>query len=120
MVKRAPDAIYEQRFYKEDAGEAVFLADTIQDNTVSALVALGAELWSVRRRLFIVESLLEDHGVTAEQIEQYRPSPKQTASWNEERDGFIDRVYGLLGKDGKLRFSEQHSESRSRPIDPAT
>lgn len=84
-------------FIKAETREAVFLGNPLMDNMMTALIALGGEVWSGRRRQHIVESLLESEGaVTEAMIEAYKPSKEQEAAWAAERDEFIQRVYGVF------------------------
>ena len=85
-----------------DAERAVFLGNPLLDNMMSSLIALGTEVWATRRRMNVLEALMEDKGVTNEMIEQYVPTDEQAAKWAKDRDKFIDLAYSPLLRDGDL------------------
>ena len=98
--KRHPT--YAADFIKSDTDEAVFLGNPLFDNMMTSMIALGAEVWSNRRRMRIVEKLLEEHGsVTNEMIESYMPSEEEQAAELAERDAFIERAFGSLARETK-------------------
>ncbi|MDE0801468.1 MAG: hypothetical protein OSB02_12135 [Rhodospirillaceae bacterium] len=75
----------------------VFLKDAALDNVMSTVIALGSEFWALQKRMNVVEVLLEKNGsVSKDMIEAYRPTEGQGAAWEEQRDRFINRVYGFL------------------------
>ena len=90
---------YATDFIKSDTEQAVFLGNPVLDNMMSSMIALGAEVWSNRRRMRTVEKLLEKHGaVTREMIESYLPSEEEQAAELAERDAFIERAFGALAR----------------------
>ena len=92
---------YTSDFIKSDTDEAVFLGDVLLDNMMTAMIALGSEVWANRRRMSIIEALLEKEGsVSAEMIEAYMPSEEQEAAWQAERDRFIAATFGPLSRSG--------------------
>jgi hypothetical protein len=94
---------YATDFFKSDTDRSIMLKDLMTDNIVTAIINLGAEQWTTRRRLMTIEQLLTDHGsVTTEMIETYIPSPEIAAAWEEERDLFITRIYDVLARRGDL------------------
>jgi hypothetical protein len=85
---------------KSDSDSAVFLGNPHLDNLMTVVIALGAEIWSDRQRLRIVERLLEQHGrVSHEMIEQYVPSPEERKLWQSEREAMVRRVYDVMARD---------------------
>lgn len=77
--------------------EDVFLKNAGLDNVMSTVIALGSEFWALQKRMNVMETLLEENGsVSKEMVEAYRPTEEQTAAWEEQRDRFINRVYGFL------------------------
>lgn len=81
------------------APEPAFFDNPAIDNLIAVTLELGAELWVQRERLRIVEKLLAEKGVvTAELIEQYQPSDAELARAREERDAFVNRVYGAFAR----------------------
>ena len=98
--KRHPT--YATDFIKSDTDSAVFLGNPLFDNMMTSMIALGAEVWTNRRRMRIVEKLLEEHGsVTNEMIEAYLPSEEEQAAEQAERDAFIERAFGSLARETK-------------------
>jgi hypothetical protein len=78
----------------------VFLGHPMIDNLVKIVLELGAETWANRRRLRIVEQLLESGGaVTREAIETHIMPKDEQAELQRERDAFVRRVYGVLARD---------------------
>jgi len=101
-------------FIKGDDEQAVMLGNPILDNMMTALISLGAEVWTTRRRVKVLERVLEDKGVSAEMIEGYMPTDDDNASWQKERDAFIQRTFGPLSRHGdKPLDAPLDSEARS-------
>ena len=77
--------------------EDVFLDNAALDNVMSTVIALGSEFWALQKRMNVMETLLEENGsVSKEMVEAYRPTEEQNVAWEEQRDRFINRVYGFL------------------------
>jgi len=93
---------YTADFIKSDTERAVFLGNPVLDNMMSSLIALGTEVWSTRRRMHVLEALLEERGVSEAMIEGFTPTAEQAARWEKERDKFIDLTYSPLLRDGDL------------------
>lgn len=93
-------ATFAAEFIKGDDTQAVMLGNPILDNMMTALISLGAEVWTTRRRVKILERVLEDKGVSAEVIEGYMPTEDENAAWQKERDAFIKRTFGPLSRHG--------------------
>jgi len=115
---------YATDFFQSDTHRGVLLKDLTTDNVVTALIQLGAEVWGYRRRMMIVEQLLEDKGqVTKELIEQYVPSTTLMRDWEEERDAFVQRIYDVLARQGDvpvnsvMDYSDKKSETDEEVID---
>lgn len=87
-----------------DITDAVYLGNPVLDNLVSTVIAMGSEMWETKRRLKVVEALLEEKGVTAEMIEKYEPTAAQVAAWEADRDSFIDLAFGPLAHPGRKSF----------------
>lgn len=98
--KKTDRETYASDFIKGDTDSAVFLGNPHIDNLMTVVIALGAEIWSDRQRLRIVEKLMEKKGkVTAEMVEQYLPSEEEKAAWQAEREQMVKRVYAVLSRD---------------------
>ena len=93
---------YTSEFIKSDAERAVFLGNPALDNMMSSLIALGSEVWATKRRMNVLEALLEERGVTQQMIQEYVPTAEQEAQWEKQRDGFIDLTYSPLLREGDL------------------
>jgi hypothetical protein len=94
---------YATDFFKSDTDQSVLLKDLMTDNIVTAIINMGAEMWTTRRRLMTIEQLLTENGaVTTEMIEAYNPGPEVAAAWEQERDEFITRIYDVLARRGDL------------------
>ena len=101
MDKRTSDpTTFAAEYFKADDEQAVMLGDPILDNMMTALISLGSEVWTTRRRVKVLERVLEDHGVTEKMIESYMPSEADTVAWQKERDAFIQRTFGALSRNG--------------------
>jgi hypothetical protein len=87
-------------FIAADSDNIALFPQQVVDNLMHAMVALGAELWTVRRRMMILEKVLEKTGVSSEDLELYTPSADEQASWAEERTIYIARTFGALARRG--------------------
>jgi hypothetical protein len=97
---------YAQDYIKSDTDRAVIMGSAVADNLMTGLMALSAEVWSIRRRQKIVESLLAKHGsVTHAMIEEYVPSPAETAAWTGERDAFVKLVFDSFSRTADIPYS---------------
>jgi len=83
-----------------DIRNGVFLGNAALDNVVSCLIAFGAEMWSTKRRLKVLEALMVKAGVTHDMVDKYVPSEAEKVEWEKDRDRFIDLTLGPLGNDG--------------------
>jgi hypothetical protein len=94
-------------FIKSDTDEAVFLGNPVLDNMMDAFIALGAEVWAGRRRMMVIERLLEEKGISGEMIEAYLPEESEEAAWGAERDAFIHRIFDVLKRPGGKDLATQ-------------
>ena len=97
-------------FFQTDVDKVRFYENPMIDNIVTALLALGAETWSNRRRTLVLERLLEEKGVTEEMIESYMPTDADVAAWEAERDRFVETVMTPLMREGNLHPSTDWNE----------
>ena len=94
---------YATDFFKSDTDRSILLKDLMTDNVVTAIINMGAEMWTTRRRLMTIEQLLTANGaVTTEMIEKYIPTPEVAEAWEQERDEFIARIYDVLARHGDI------------------
>lgn len=108
MADTAPDTLDQPKerksasdgFIPADSADITLFPQQVTDNLMHALVALGAEMWTMRRRMYVLEKVLEKAGVSANDVEQYKPTAEEQAAWAEERDIFIKRTFGALTRRG--------------------
>ena len=101
----------ETNFVKGDFDNMVMLGNPMIDSMLEMIIALGAEVWSGQQRVKIIEKLLTTKGkVTTQMIEQYTPTPEETAAWAAERKAMVDRVYSVMARNtkGAQSFSSTH------------
>jgi hypothetical protein len=93
---------YATDFFQTDVDKVRFYDDPMTDNIVTAILALGTEMWSNRRRTLVLERLLEQKGVTRDMIEGYMPTDEDVAGWQTERDRLVKAIMGPLMREGRL------------------
>lgn len=82
------------------APQPAFFDNPVIDNLIAVTLELGSELWVQRERMRIIERLLAEKGVvTPELIEQYAPDPEEIERSRAERDAFVQRVFGIFGRE---------------------
>ena len=103
--RKADRPDYASDFIPSDVKRGVFLGNPVLDNMMASMIALGTEMWSMRRRMKVLEAVLEEKGITKEMVEQYVPTAEQEAAWQKDRDRFIDLTYSPLLREGDLPIS---------------
>ena len=104
---RAKLETYTTDYIKADYDRAVFHGDPMIDSLFTALTALGSQVWTVQRRMRIVELLLEKNGsVTRDMIEQYLPTEEEAAQLKAERDEFVAEMYGPFRESGDVPYGD--------------
>ncbi len=102
MAGQSPET-YVTEFFKSDTEQGVLLKDRLSDNIVTAIINLGAEVWTIRRRNLVVERLLAEHsGITTQMIEKYVPTEAMSKEWEKDRDQFVMRIYEVLARTGEV------------------
>lgn len=96
---------YATDYVKHDTKRAVFMGNVMIDNLITAVVALGAEVWTNKQRQKVLEALLEEKGITEDMIEAYMPSDEKKKAWTEDRDAFVKRTMHVLAKQADLPLS---------------
>jgi hypothetical protein len=94
-------------FVKSNTDSVTYFGNPVIDNMMTALVAVTAEVWSTRRRMKVLEALLETKGVTPAMVEAFLPSEQQTAAWSADRDAFIQRTLGVLAREAGAPMSAE-------------
>ncbi len=85
---------HDPNFVPSDKERAQFMGNPHIDNMMTAMTAIAAELWVVKRRLKVHESLLAKHGaITQAMIETYRPTDEEFNQWKADRDRLARLVY---------------------------
>jgi hypothetical protein len=91
---------YTADYVKSDFEKAVFLDSPHTDNLMAALLSLGAEFWTMRRRMMVLEKFMEKGRVAdPAAVEAYTPTAEEKIAWDKERDDFISRVFGVLTRE---------------------
>ena len=92
---------YAADFIKGDWDKATYINDPHVDSLVAVVVSLATELWGMRRRQMVVETLLaKGNLVSAAAIESYEPNEAERAAWTAERDDTIERIFTALTRVG--------------------
>ena len=103
---------YASDFIPSDVEKGVFLGNPVLDNMMASMIALGTEVWSMRRRMKVLEAVLEEKGITNEMVEKYVPTAEQEAAWQKDRDRFIDLTYSPMLREGDLPISSTFTRKR--------
>ena len=99
----APDPkhpTYAAEAIPSDVKNGLFLGNAALDNVVSCMIAMGAEMWSTKRRLHVMEAVMAKNGITPAMIEKYVPTDAERAAWEADRDRFVDLTLGPLANEG--------------------
>jgi hypothetical protein len=100
-------------YFEADSDRVRMHDDPMMDNVITALLALGMETWSIRRRSLVLERLLEEKGVTRDMIEGFMPTEEDVSEWENERDRFVNQVMGPLMREGDLPLSHKREDNQS-------
>ncbi len=85
---------YTTAYIKSDWDNTTFLGNPHLDSLTLALHAMGQEVWRSRRRMHVIEALLERKiAVTREAIEKYLPTAEEEQLWKADRDRMIEEVF---------------------------
>lgn len=87
-------------FIPADAENITLFPQQVIDNLMHAMIALGAEMWTMRRRMYVLEKVLEKAGVSSTDVELYKPTAEEQAAWQAERDVFIKRTFAAMTRKG--------------------
>ena len=101
---------YTTNFYKTDIDNVSFMGDTHIDNIATTLLAIGNELWTNRKRIHVLESVMKDKGVTADMIEQYQATDEEKAAWGKEREVLVERLYSHFARVDEFEFSSDFKD----------
>jgi hypothetical protein len=108
---------YVTDFIKGDWDRATFINDPHVDSLVAVIVSLSSELWTMRRRQMVVESLLaKSNLVSAAAIESYEPNEAEKAVWTAERDDTIERIFKALTRVGARATGKPPQQGMVPPL----
>ncbi len=99
----APDSkrpTYATEAIPSDVKTGMFLGNPALDSLVSCVIAMNAEMWSMRRRMKVMEAVMAKKGVTTDLIEKYVPSAAEKVAWEQDRDRFVSLTLGALADQG--------------------
>jgi len=75
--------------------------DPVHDQLLGIVLALSAEVWSLRDRLTLLEQALAEHDIEVSAlVEQLAKDPERIAAMTTDRDDFLARVLATLGTAG--------------------
>ena len=96
---------YAAEFVKADYDRAVFMGHPLMDSMFTSITALAMNVWTIQRRMRIVEILLEKNGaVTREMIEKYQPTEEEAAKLHAERSLFVAEIYDPYKESGDVGY----------------
>ena len=105
---------YATNFYKTDIDNVSFLGNPHIDNIATTLLAMGNEIWTNRKRMHVIESIMKDKGITAEMIEQYQPTEEEKATWAKEREVMVERLWSHFARVDKFDFADDWDDEWGR------
>lgn len=74
--------------------------DPVQDRLLGVILALGAEVWSLRERLGLLESALAHRGIEVSAlIEELALDPERAPAMVTDRDAFLARFLRAIAAD---------------------
>ena len=76
-----------------DGPGPVYFDTVVTDNLLEALMELAAEVWTIRDRQAVLETVLAARGIDAAAlIEAHRPPPAEIAARKALREAFVARL----------------------------
>jgi len=107
---------YHTEHIPADTRRAVFMGNPYLDHMFAAITAMSGEIWSVRRRLNIVETLMDKKGtVSRADVEQYMPTKEEQDAWNAQRDNFINLVFDPFTRPGDIPYASSLEPNKGKP-----
>ena len=74
-----------------------FFPESGADASVSMMLELMSEVWVMRERLYALEQVVEDAGLSVkDKLEDWRPSEEQAGELDDQRQRFIQSVLRSL------------------------
>jgi hypothetical protein len=109
-------ATYAAKFIKGDWDRAVYLDNPHIDNLMTAFMAMGAEMWTMRRRMKVIEKLLgEKRVIDLSKIEAYVPTAEEQAAWQAERDEFIHNMFAVFTRETNPVLVSAPAKPKDKP-----
>jgi hypothetical protein len=76
-----------------DGPGPVYFDSVVTDNLLEAFMELAAEVWTIRDRQAVLETVLAERGIDAAAlIESHRPAPAEIAARKAMREAFVARL----------------------------
>lgn len=122
VAKSAVDPkLYTTDYIKSDYDNMTFLGNPHIDALTSALQAIGAEVWTSRRRLYVIEALMEKKlAVTPTSIQGYIPTKEEELRWKADRDRMVSGIYAPFLRAGEVSFPSAKSQGYDPHKEPET
>ncbi len=114
MVAKSPvdPKLYTTDYVRSDFDEMSFLGNPHIDALTTALQAIGAEVWTSRRRLYVIEALMEKKiAVTPSSIQEYMPTAEEDARWKADRDRMVNGIYAPFLRAGEVSFPSAKTQA---------
>ena len=112
--------VYTTDYIKSDFDAMSFLGNPHIDALTSALQAIGGEVWTSRRRLYVIEALMEKNiPVTRDSIQTYMPTKEEEQLWKADRDRMIAGIYAPFLRAGDISFPSAHTQSYDPHKEPS-
>jgi hypothetical protein len=74
--------------------------DPAIDTLLGVLLSLGAEVYTLRDRMRIIETMLENEGmISRADIEAYKPAPDEEEEIRKDNDAFMARLFRIFDGD---------------------
>jgi hypothetical protein len=103
---------YASDYVKGDIEAAVFLGNPHIDHLFTAMQSLGAETWTNRRRMYVIEAMLEKNiPVTQEGIQKYMPTEEEEKRWKADRDQFVKTMYAPFLRAGNINYASPAAQN---------
>lgn len=97
MADNKKGAAYAIDYVKADHEKATYTDNPHIDNLIVAFHNMGSEVWTMRRRLMVIEKFLDEKNVALkQQIEAYQPTDAENLAWNKTRDEYLRKIFDPL------------------------
>jgi hypothetical protein len=122
MVSKRPvdPQLYTTDYVRSDFDNMSFLGNPHLDALTTALQAIGAEVWTSRRRLYVIEALMEKNiPVTQASIQAYMPTKEEEQIWKADRDRMISGIYAPFLRAAEVSFPSAQTQSYDPHKEPS-